>query len=95
MGVLAHADQISLAITCDAFADYLQADQLIKEHGMIYESMNREGQKMLKQNPAVTMKSDAWRRVQIGLGKFGLSPSDREKISITPPKKINLFDEFL
>lgn len=48
---------------------------------------------MIKQNPAVLMKADAWLRVSTGLGKFGVTPSNRERISIQKPKKSNPFDD--
>ena len=94
MNVLTLADQASLAMVCDAYADYLAAKKLVDERGLTYDVKNREGEEMIKTNPATTIKADAWRRVMIGLGKFGISPADREKISITPVKKKNPFDDF-
>ena len=95
MNVLTLADKTSLAMVCDAYSDYLEAKDLIDEQGMTYKVTNREGVEMIKANPAASIKADAWRRVMIGLGKFGISPSDREKISITPVKKKNPFADFV
>jgi P27 family predicted phage terminase small subunit len=94
MNVLTLADKTTLAMVCDAYADYLTAKEILDEKGMTYTVMNREGVEMIKNHPASTIKADAWRRVMIGLGKFGLSPTEREKISITPVKKKNPFDDF-
>lgn len=94
MNVLTLADSASLAMICDAYADYLEAKQLVDDNGMTYKFTNREGQEVIKMNPATTIKADAWRRVMIGLGKFGLSPAEREKISIQKTKGKNPFDDF-
>jgi len=80
-------------MVCDAYSDYLEANELVEKNGQTYVVTNREGIDMIKANPATTIKADAWRRVMIGLGKFGLSPSEREKINITPVKKKNPFDD--
>jgi len=93
MNVLTTADKMSLAMVCDAYSDYLEANELVEKNGQTYVVTNREGIDMIKANPATTIKADAWRRVMIGLGKFGLSPSEREKINITPVKKKNPFDD--
>ena len=59
---------------------------------MTYKVENREGVEVIKANPAVAMKADAWRRVMLGLGKFGLTPAERANVSIVPSKKKNRFD---
>ena len=64
---------------------------LLDENSMTYTIANREGVEMIKAHPVASIKADAWRRVMIGLRKFGLSPSEREKVSITPVKKKNPF----
>jgi P27 family predicted phage terminase small subunit len=93
MNVLTMADSATLALICDAYADYLDAKKLVDTDGLVYTVTNREGQTMMKANPAATIKADAWRRVMAGLGKFGLSPVEREKINITKPKSKNKFDD--
>lgn len=93
MNVLTLADSSSLAMICDAYSDYLDAKEIIDSEGMIYDFTNRDGQTMKKMNPAASIKADAWRRVMIGLGQFGLSPSAREKINIPKALTKNPFDD--
>ena len=93
MGVLTVADHLALVMICDAYADYMDADERVKADGMTYKIENREGVVVIKVNPAATLKADAWRRVMIGLGKFGMTPSERSNVSITKPKRKNKFDD--
>ena len=95
MDVLTVADHPALAMVSDAYDDYFVASEAIDEYGATYKITNRDGTELVKANPAVTMKADAWRRVQSGLGKFGLDPSSRAGLNITPPKKKNPFEEFI
>ncbi len=96
MDVLTTADRPTLAMVCDAFADYQDFGRLVEEHGATYETFNREGERMLKANPAVTMKADAWRRVVTGLRGFGLDPASRASVkTISDKKPASSLAEFL
>ena len=94
MGVLTVADHHALALISDAYDGYFVASEAITEHGVTYTITNRDGDELIKANPAVAMKSDAWRRVQSGLSKFGLDPSSRTGLVVNSPKSDNPFDVF-
>jgi P27 family predicted phage terminase small subunit len=91
MDVLTVADHFALAMIADVYDDYFVASEAIEEHGATYIITNRDGTELVKANPAVTMKADAWRRVQSGLSKFGLDPSARAGLRVTTPQKKNPF----
>jgi hypothetical protein len=40
----------------------------------------------------VAQKADAWRRIQSGMGKFGLDPTSRAGLTVNHPKSDNPFD---
>ena len=92
MGVLTVADHPALAMLSDAYDGYFVASEAITEHGMTYTITNRDGDELVKANPAVAMKSDAWRRIQSGLSKFGLDPSSRAGLVVNHPESDNPFD---
>jgi P27 family predicted phage terminase small subunit len=86
------SDHAALALLCDAWDDYWKAGEAAEKHGLTIGVQTREGTALVKANPAVAMKADAWRRVQSGLSKFGLDPSSRANLSVTTPEKKNPFD---
>jgi P27 family predicted phage terminase small subunit len=95
MDVLTVVDHFALAMIADVYDDYFIASEAIENHGATYTITNRDGTELVKANPAVTMKADAWRRVQSGLSKFGLDPSARAGLRVTTPQKKNRFEEFI
>jgi P27 family predicted phage terminase small subunit len=88
------SDLAALALLFDAWDDYWKAGEAVDKHGVIIDVKNREGVALVKANPAVAMKADAWRRVLLGMSKFGLDPSSSANLSVTTPKERNPFDEF-
>ena len=96
MDVLTSADNSSLSMVCDAFSDYLEAGRVVDRIGITYTATNRDGEELIKANPAVSMKADAWRRVMIGFSKFGLDPSGRASLkTVKEEKPANSLVEFL
>lgn len=94
--VLTVADRPTLSMVCDAFADYQDFGAIVESEGAMFETFNREGERLLKANPAVNMKADAWRRVVLGLSKFGLDPSSRASVkTISTKKPASSLAEFL
>jgi P27 family predicted phage terminase small subunit len=93
MDVLTVSDHAALALLCDAWDDYWKAGEAVEQHGLTIGVQTREGAALVKANPAVAMKADAWRRVQSGLAKFGLQPKARDGITLPKPKEKNRFDD--
>jgi P27 family predicted phage terminase small subunit len=67
MDVLTVSDHAALALLCDAWDDYWKAGEAVDQHGLTIGVQTREGTALVKANPAVAMKADAWRRVQSGM----------------------------
>ena len=94
LSILDPADFIALSMLADALDDYRIFGEKVEEDGPTFKSTaNREGEVLIKANPAVSMKADAWRRVQSGLAKFGLQPKARDGIKLPKPKEKNRFDD--
>lgn len=80
MGVLTQVDGMALAAYCAAVAQWFAAEEVIGKFGLVIAEARPAG-KVLRINPAVRIKSDSLRQMNVFLGQFGLSPSTRSKIS--------------
>ena len=94
MGVLSDADVDALALLCDALAEYTDATDVIRQQGATYEAVGKYGL-TLKQRPEVALRKDAWRRANLMLQQFGLSPSSRAKVSAGPPAEEDPLDTWM
>ena len=74
--VLADTDIEALALAAAALEEYLQADELVRTHGLTFMSENGP-----KKHPAVAVRSDAWRRYRDALRSFGFTPADRDHVA--------------
>lgn len=100
MKVLSSADAHALALLCDAYAEYLDARDVVRKDGATYESrhfqMDEAGHTvekvMIRPRPEVAMAQDAWKRVRQMMQEFGLTPSSRSRIEI--PGSIEEADPF-
>ena len=91
MGLDCRCDAQMLEGACVNYGRAVQADQMLKEEGIIFEEsvLNDQGEKVilkLKAHPAVNISNVAWRQVRAFCGEFGLSPVSRARISV-PPKE--------
>lgn len=96
MRVMAASDLFSLAIVCDAYEDYRNCRDLLEKEGPYFDSGKvvalENGEVVIsnlqkKRHPAVGDKQNAWVRYMSGLGKFGLTPYERQKVSALPEDK--------
>lgn len=95
MNVLTVADTHALALLCDAYAEYLEARQVIRDEGMTYESHGARGGFMIRQRPEVAIAADAFRRLDHMLGQFGMTPGMRSKVIAKPKDDVDPFEEFM
>lgn len=85
MGLMSSADTLSLALLCDALADYLFASEMVtKSGGGVARSEKTGG---VYQLPFVKMKTNAWERVVKISREFGLSPASRAGLNTSAPEK--------
>lgn len=100
MGVLTMADATALSLLCDAWAEYLDAREVVNGEGMTYATRTEgkdgaDGSVMYRKRPEVEIAQDAWRRVMKALAEFGLTPSSRSRIKLPGlPDPVDPFDEF-
>jgi P27 family predicted phage terminase small subunit len=90
MGVLTLVDATALEMLCIAYEEFRDADDQVAGEGLTFK---RDG--FIKKNPAVTVRSEAWRKVMNGLIEFGLTPAARTRVQTVPVNTENPFREFL
>lgn len=82
MRVLTPADRAALAILCDAIARHAEAAQRVAREGLVLAG----SQGQAKKNPACQLVRDYAGIVATYGGRFGLTPSDRSRISVGEAK---------
>ena len=86
MQVLTKADRMALEMLCDAYAQYRDAQEFVRENGMTYETSTEAGT-MHRAFPQVAIASDAYKRIRSMMTEFGLTPASRGKVSAQGEQK--------
>lgn len=105
-GILTIADGSALAMVCDAFADWEEAQKDILKNGLvsITPKLDNNNQPIMyagkqvqvhKPNPAVAIKNKAMALMHTYLLEFGLTPASRPKIAGEETKPVNPLDDVL
>lgn len=65
----------------ETYAEVMDLQAVVKKEGRFYEAETKFGL-MIRPHPAVTMYSDASKRLHALLVEFGLTPSSRSKVKV-------------
>ena len=87
--VISALDRTALAVLCNTWREYREAERLIEKYGEVYETVSKEGGRMLRKNPAVEMRADADRRLRAWLTEFGCTPAAVSKVAKQPGENNN------
>jgi len=87
MKVMTRADAVALELAAEAYAEMVEASEVVEENGFTYESEKEDGGILIKTRPEVLIRSDAWRRLEKMISHFGISPSSRTKVSVVEKLK--------
>jgi P27 family predicted phage terminase small subunit len=93
--LLTTLDPTSLGLLCDAFADYLEAGEVIEREGAYYDSPTEGGGTITRRHPAVEDRKDAWVRTDRMLGRFGMNPVERSRVHAATEAAADPFEQFL
>ncbi len=77
-GVLTPWDVDAFAVVCSSYVTWRQAQQLVDSEGVLVEGYRGS---MVK-HPAAQVARDSWQTFMQAASRFGLSPSDRSKLSV-------------
>lgn len=77
LNILSTLDRQAFAVFCVAVGDYWQAVDDIRTRGMTYMATTHSGNKMLRVNPAVSVKERLGKFIFDASAEFGLTPLRR------------------
>lgn len=90
-GVLKATDQATLAMYCQAYGRWVEAEAHIRENGAVVKSPN--GYPI--QNPYLSVANKAMEQMTKLLPGMGLTPADRSRIQSEPQDEKDELTEFL
>lgn len=92
MGLLTELDKQTLAMYCQTWARYQDAQKILAAEGDTYIQPTN-GQP--KQRPEYYIMKDCLKELRAFITLFGLSPSARMRMELPEPKETNEFEELL
>ena len=89
LGLVSQIDMAALSIYCTAWGRHVEAEQHLRDEGLMLTGRPKEGEEEGKpyQNPWMGVSNRAIELMQSLLPEFGLSPSARTRITVTPKSK--------
>jgi P27 family predicted phage terminase small subunit len=99
LGMLSRIDRAALAAYCQAYADWVEAEQNLQRFGKIIRSpqktvtkRNKDGTETVEQqggypmqSPYLAIRNKALELMYKFSVEFGMSPSSRSRVTATPP----------
>lgn len=84
LGLLTYIDKSALAAYCQAWSRWVNAEELLKKHGVLAKSPNG----YLMQSPLLAIANRAMEQMKSYLTEFGMTPASRTRVKTEkPPKK--------
>ena len=80
LGLLCKIDRAALALFCQAWERWVEAEESLKRYGVMVKSSN--GFPM--QSPYLAVANKAMEQMRAMLAEFGMSPSSRTRVHATP-----------
>jgi len=84
IGSLTEVDDLSVMITAESLAEYMQACQFLNKNGRTYEFVNFKGEISIRPRPELKIANDAWTRVFQMFKQYGLTHVSRSNIVPAP-----------
>lgn len=84
LGLYTELDYAALAMYCQAFGRWIQAERMVTELGEVLLSTQTSN---YYQNPWFHVANRAWDQMLKMLSRFGLSPADRARLSVAQPEE--------
>ena len=90
LGLLTDVDRAALAAYCQAWARWIEAEEAIREHGMVVETDKGN----LIQSPYVGIANQAMKQMRAFLVEFGMTPSSRSRVSVPDNPEGDPYEQF-
>lgn len=98
VGVLTVTDLEALGMMSSEYGRYIEAQYILKSEGMVTIGTNKNGSEYSMVSPYISIANNAYKNFYNMMGRFGVSPADRQKISSYVPSSDgdeNSLDNFL
>ena len=95
IGVMTKVDSRAAEMLIVAYEEYRLLSEQIEKEGFTYWAQSATGGELLKGNPAVNQRSNAWNRIRGMLQEFGLTPASRSKVAATKVDEENILDDLM
>lgn len=82
-GLFTDGDYQAFELLCMAYGDLIQARKDLKKSGTVV--ITEKG--TVYQHPNVGIANQAWNRVKLMLGQFGLTPAERSRVKARTPEE--------
>jgi P27 family predicted phage terminase small subunit len=95
MNLESGSDRRALELLVSTYEEWREARALVVEHGLTYERLTAQGEKIIVARPEVAIAADAMRRLHRQLLEFGLTPSARSRVEAGEKETVDPMEEFL
>lgn len=85
--LMTNVDVFSLAMACDAYAQYVKATRMVRSKGQTMAHTNKSGATNLVENPAVRIAHKYFQMFKSMCSEFGLSPAARARLALPTAEK--------
>ena len=82
IGLLTHADMAVVALYCQAYARFAEAEAILTKLGTTYEYTNKAGETNTVKRPEVNIAKDYSQIIKSTCVELGLTPSSRGRIRL-------------
>lgn len=84
LGLYTDVDRVALEMYCQAYGDWLDAEQMVRKEGAVLVS---EVTGNAYQNPWYHVANREWEKLRKMLPEFGLTPSARTRLAVDKPEE--------
>ncbi len=77
-GLLTYVDRAGLAMYCQAWGRWVEAEEQVKKHGAVVKTAKGN----LIQNPYLAIANRAMKQLQSLASDFGMTPSSRSRVTV-------------
>ncbi|KHO62680.1 terminase [Thermoanaerobacter sp. YS13] len=86
-GILTNIDVDMLALYCDAYSQYIQCCEVIRQEGLMVEYTNKAAETNKVPHPLLSKKKQLFEQMKAIASEFGFTPSARARIAIPKQEK--------
>ena len=91
VGLLTQVDRAELAIYCQAYARWIEAEEYVTEHGLTVTTPNL----FVVPSPYLGIANKAMEQMHKFAQQFGMTPAARSRISLEKPAEEDPFEAFV